>query len=99
MIGCNRCNLLVIADERGLVVGRLLFEDNGDLIGCSKMGIGGKAIPPINVGSMSSNALFVLLVEKDATFMRLVEDKFYDRFPCIIIGFTVYGCIITLRQR
>ena len=32
-----------------------------------------------------SDALFILLVEKDAAFMRLAEDRFYNTFPCIII--------------
>ena len=32
-----------------------------------------------------SNALFILLVEKDAAFMRLAEDRFYNTYPCIII--------------
>ena len=34
---------------------------------------------------MQSDALFILLVEKDAAFMRLAEDRFYQTYPCIII--------------
>ncbi|KAK9949820.1 hypothetical protein M0R45_005331 [Rubus argutus] len=34
---------------------------------------------------MKSDALFILLVEKDAAYMRLAEDRFYNRFPCIIV--------------
>ncbi|KAL6578695.1 DNA topoisomerase 6 subunit A [Orobanche minor] len=34
---------------------------------------------------MKSEALFILLVEKDASYMRLEEEKFYNRFPCIIV--------------
>ena len=51
------------------------------------MGIGGKAIPSNidKVDCFRSEAKFVLLVEKDAAFMRLAEDRFYNRFPCIII--------------
>lgn len=37
------------------------------------------------VTDISSNAKFILLVEKDAAFMRLSEDRFYNTFPCIII--------------
>ena len=37
------------------------------------------------VTNFRSDAKFVLLVEKDAAFMRLAEDRFYNRFPCIII--------------
>uniref|UniRef100_A0A2N9GDL3 Topoisomerase 6 subunit A/Spo11 TOPRIM domain-containing protein n=1 Tax=Fagus sylvatica TaxID=28930 RepID=A0A2N9GDL3_FAGSY len=54
-----------------------------------------KPIPPLNVGSMRSDALFVLLVEKHATFLRLAEDKFYNRFPCIIITARGYPDVAT----
>jgi meiotic recombination protein SPO11 len=37
------------------------------------------------VDNIRSDALFVLLVEKDAAFMRLAEDRFYNTYPCIII--------------
>ena len=37
------------------------------------------------VGNVRSDALFILLVEKDAAFMRLAEDRFYNTYPCIII--------------
>jgi meiotic recombination protein SPO11 len=41
--------------------------------------------PAAQVTHLRSDALFVLLVEKDAAFMRLAEDRFYNRFPCIIL--------------
>ena len=87
MLGCTRSSLNVIASEKGVVVGRLIFSDNGDMIDCTKMGMGGKAIPPNidRVGDMQSDALFILLVEKDAAYIRLAEDRFYNRFPCIIV--------------
>ncbi|KAG1371613.1 DNA topoisomerase 6 subunit A3 [Cocos nucifera] len=87
MLGCTRSSLHVVASEKGVVVGRLVFTDDGDRIDCTKMGIGGKAIPPNidRVGNLESDALFILLVEKDAAFMRLAEDRFYNRFPCIIV--------------
>ena len=37
------------------------------------------------VSNIQSDALFILLVEKDAAFMRLAEDRFYNAYPCIII--------------
>ncbi|XP_078444990.1 spo11/DNA topoisomerase VI, subunit A protein [Wolffia australiana] len=87
MLGCTRSSLNVVASEKGVVVGRLIFTEQGDRIDCTKMGVGGKAIPPNidHVGDMESDALFILLVEKDAAFMRLAEDRFYHRFPCIIV--------------
>lgn len=32
-----------------------------------------------------SDAKFILLVEKDAAFMRLAEDRFYNEYACIIL--------------
>jgi meiotic recombination protein SPO11 len=37
------------------------------------------------VTNIQSDALFILLVEKDAAFMRLAEDRFYNDYPSIII--------------
>ena len=37
------------------------------------------------VDGIESDAMFILLVEKDAAFMRLAEDRFYNTYPCIII--------------
>ena len=35
---------------------------------------------------LQSNAKFVLVVEKDATFQKLLDDNIYDKLPpCIII--------------
>ena len=36
----------VVASEKGVVVGRLSFREDGDAIDCTRMGVGGKAIPP-----------------------------------------------------
>jgi len=88
MIGSTRSSLNVVAAEKGIVVGRIRFRDDGDLIDCTRMGVGGKAIPPSidRVSSIESlDARFILLVEKDAAFMRLAEDRFYNQYPCIII--------------
>ena len=51
------------------------------------MGVGGKAIPPSidRITEITGAAKFILLVEKDAAFMRLAEDRFYNKYPCIII--------------
>lgn len=87
MIGCTRSNLNVVASDKGLVVGRVQFEEDGDPIDCTRMGVGGKAIPPYTdkIENIQSDAEFILLVEKDAVYMRLAEDRFYHRYPCIII--------------
>ena len=46
MVGCTRSNLHVVASDKGLVVGRVQFEEDGDYIDCTRLGVGGKAIPP-----------------------------------------------------
>ena len=38
-------NMIVVASEQGVVVGRLIFVEAGDRIDCSAMGTSGKAIP------------------------------------------------------
>lgn len=77
MVGCTRSSLHVVAAEKGIVVGRVIFEDDGDTIDCTKMGVGGKAIPPSidRVTGVRGDAQFILLIEKDAAFMRLAEDR------------------------
>jgi len=88
MLGCTRSSLNVVASEKGIVVGRIIFEDDGDTIDCTKMGVGGKAIPPSidRVTNIRGDAEFILLIEKDAAFMRLAEDRFYNTYPCVIIS-------------
>ena len=87
MVGCTRNSLSVVASEKGIVIGRVKFREAGDLIDCTRMGIGGKAIPPYidKITNIKSDAQFILLVEKDAAFMRLAEDRFYNKYACIII--------------
>lgn len=87
MVGCTRTSLNIVASDKGVVVGRVQFVEDGDEIDCTKMGVGGKAIPSLidKITDIRSDAKFVLLVEKDAAFMRLAEDRFYNQYPCIII--------------
>lgn len=87
MIGCTRSNLHVVASDKGLVVGRITLYEDGDYIDCTKMGVGGKAIPPYidKIENITSDAEFILLVEKEAAYMRMAEDRFYMRYPCIVI--------------
>ncbi len=73
MVGCTRSSLHVVASDKGLVVGRIRFEEDGDEIDCTKMGVGGKAIPPYidKIENVESDAEFILLVEKEAAYMRM----------------------------
>ncbi|KAJ8612379.1 hypothetical protein CTAYLR_007948 [Chrysophaeum taylorii] len=86
-IGCPRSCLNVVAADKGLVVGRLSFLEDGDPIDCTRMGVTGKAIPSYidKITDVRSDAEFILLVEKDAAYNRLAEDRFYNQFPCILL--------------
>jgi len=86
-IGCPRSCLNVVAADKGLVVGRIQFREDGDPIDCTRMGVTGKAIPAYidKITDIRSDAEFILLVEKDAAYNRLAEDRFYNQFPCILI--------------
>lgn len=81
MIGCTRTSLNVVASDKGVVIGRVKFLEDGDFIDCTRMGVGGKAIPSLinKITQVEGDAQFVLLVEKDAAFMRLAEDRFYNQ--------------------
>jgi meiotic recombination protein SPO11 len=41
-LGATRTSLHVVASDKGIVVGRVRFRDDGDLIDCTRMGVGGK---------------------------------------------------------
>jgi len=77
------------ADRKGYLAGNILIKDSGDTIDASKMGSSGWAIPS-NVESERINfdnctAEYVLLVEKDAVWQRLNEDKFWKKQNCLIL--------------
>jgi len=87
MIGSTRTSLRVIASEKGVVVGCIQFNESGDEIDCMRQGKSGKAIPAQmnDVTNIRGTARFILLVEKEAAFQRLAEDRFYRQYPCIIM--------------
>ncbi|XP_021922584.1 meiotic recombination protein SPO11 isoform X2 [Zootermopsis nevadensis] len=77
----------VIATSKGLVAGPVsLIMETGDVIDC--MAPGGVLIPQDinNVVRLESDAQFVLLVEKDATFQKLLDEGVLERLgPCILV--------------
>jgi DNA topoisomerase-6 subunit A len=76
------------ADRKGYLAGPLMINDSGDQIDASKMGSSGWAIPSNvepEIIKLDSRADFVLVIEKDAVWQRLNEDKFWRKHNCIII--------------
>jgi DNA topoisomerase-6 subunit A len=84
-----REELHLFANRRGLVVGSLVVNDAGDVIDLARMGRGGWGIPSIceddNLRFVRTDAEFVLLVEKQAIFHRLHEDRFWSQHKCILM--------------
>lgn len=83
-----REQLHLTTDRKGIVAGRVVIEDRGDSIDWSKLGSGGWSIPSTvdEVNFKKVDADFVLVVEKNAGFERLHEDKFWQKHKCVLIG-------------
>ena len=76
------------ADRSGVAAGNVVIEDRGDTIDWGRLGSGGLSVPS-NVEDIEFkkvSAKFVLVVEKNATFDRLNEDKFWKKHNCVLIG-------------
>eukprot|EP00879_Flechtneria_rotunda_P028392 GHRR01030499.1.p2 GENE.GHRR01030499.1~~GHRR01030499.1.p2 ORF type:complete len:167 (+),score=61.40 GHRR01030499.1:105-605(+) len=92
MLRVPRTALGISAASKGAVAGRLLLmaRPGEAWQDCSLTGPAGRAIPG-EVGAIEAmsmrpqGARCVLVVEKDAIFQRLVEDRLFDDLPCIII--------------
>ncbi|GFO04714.1 meiotic recombination protein spo11 [Plakobranchus ocellatus] len=104
MLQVPRWDLHILATSKGLVTGNLLFTDEeGSCFdcSCSTMGI---QIPAHSkdMQNLSTCARFVLVVEKDATFQKLVGEQFCQKMgPCVLItgkGFPDIGTRLLLRQ-
>jgi DNA topoisomerase VI subunit A len=84
-----REELHLFASSRGSMVGELTIVDQGDTIDLRRMGSGGWNVPSIVeeevVQFKKCDAKFILLVEKDAVWRRLNEDKFWRKHKCILL--------------
>jgi DNA topoisomerase-6 subunit A len=88
-IDALREELHLFANRRGLVVGKLTVNDAGDTIDLARMGRGGWGIPSIcesdHLKFVKNSAEFILLVEKQAVWHRLNEDRFWEKHNCILL--------------
>ncbi|XP_075427746.1 meiotic recombination protein SPO11 isoform X2 [Ascaphus truei] len=88
MLKFPRRSLHILSTSKGLLAGDLWFtEEDGSKVNCSSNSTG--VLVPSNVEGithMNTRAKFVLIIEKDATFQRLLDDDFCSRLgPCILI--------------
>jgi len=84
-----REELHLFASRKGTMVGPLTIRDAGDTIDLRRMGSGGWGVPSIVeehvIAFGKHEAKYVLLIEKDATWSRFNEDRFWQREKCIIV--------------
>jgi len=77
------------AATKGAMVAPMTIIDNGDTINLGAMGSGGWAVPSIVeadvIQFVKSDAKFVLLIEKDAVWVRFNKDRFWEKHHCAII--------------
>ena len=79
----------LFASNRGSMVGPLTIVDSGDTIDLRRLGSGGWSVPSIVEANViqfkKSEAQMIVLVEKDAVWRRLNEDKFWKKHNAIIL--------------
>ncbi|XP_067937666.1 meiotic recombination protein SPO11-like [Watersipora subatra] len=98
MLAVPRWQLHVVATSKGVISGDLTFLDaDNKLVDCSNT-TNGVLLPSLihKIQLVRSDARFVLIVEKDATFQHLLEEKVFNELgPCIIITAKGYPDLIT----
>ena len=77
------------AEGRGAIYGDITLRDKkrGDEWNCSKLGRGGWSVPSTieDIEIYDVNADYVLVVEKEAMFDRLIEERFPEKNRAILI--------------
>ncbi|XP_059117978.1 meiotic recombination protein SPO11 isoform X1 [Peromyscus eremicus] len=88
MLKVPRRSLHVLSTSKGLIAGNLRFvEEDGTRVQCT-CNATATAVPSNIQGirNLITDAKFLLIVEKDATFQRLLDDNFCSRMsPCIMV--------------
>ncbi|XP_004717198.1 meiotic recombination protein SPO11 isoform X1 [Echinops telfairi] len=88
MLKVPRRSLHILSTSKGLVAGNLSFtEEDGTRVSCT--GCSTAVAVPSNIQGLRNvitDAKFLLIVEKDATFQRLLDDQFCSKMsPCIMV--------------
>ncbi|ELR18952.1 DNA topoisomerase 6 subunit A, putative [Acanthamoeba castellanii str. Neff] len=101
LLNCLRGNLGVTASERGTIIGCVQWQEKGRTVDCRRGGQSGHLISGNALAGMhdiKSDARFIIVVEKDAVFQRLAEDRVFDTLPCILITASTATVPINLAQ-
>ncbi|KAM5245798.1 meiotic recombination protein SPO11 isoform 3-T3 [Ctenodactylus gundi] len=88
MLKVPRWSLHILSTSKGLIAGNLRYmEEDGTRVNCS-YGASAIAVPSNvhGIQNLITDAKFLLIVEKDATFQRLLDDNFCSKMsPCIMV--------------
>ncbi|XP_008052596.1 meiotic recombination protein SPO11 isoform X1 [Carlito syrichta] len=88
MLKVPRRSLHILSTSKGLVAGNLRYtEEDGTRVNCT-CGVTAIAVPSNIQGirNLITDAKFLLIIEKDATFQRLLDDNFCNKMsPCIMV--------------
>ncbi|XP_006141943.2 meiotic recombination protein SPO11, partial [Tupaia chinensis] len=88
MLKVPRRSLHILSTSKGLIAGNLGYiEEDGTKVNCT-CGATAVAVPSNIQGirNLITDAKFLLIVEKDATFQRLLDDNFCNKMsPCIMV--------------
>ncbi|MHA1341132.1 MAG: hypothetical protein ACTSRZ_14155 [Promethearchaeota archaeon] len=87
----------IVAKARGSAVGRLRLRDGNEIIDLEAQGSGAWSITPMidRIDVLESDAEFILVLEKDAAMMRIIEEKWWRKFPCIALTAEGVGNVAT----
>jgi meiotic recombination protein SPO11 len=72
MLQVPRSSLQIVASYKGAIAGCITYKEKSRLVDCAKSGLEGVAITPFvdDIKDIQTSAKYVLLIEKDTTFMR-----------------------------
>lgn len=87
VLGVRRKTLGFVEARRGMVYGRLIIRDGGQIIDLSQLGPGGHAVPRFtdDVEIVSSDAAFILILEKHSVASKLAEARWWEAARCIVV--------------
>uniref|UniRef100_A0A2K6G234 DNA topoisomerase (ATP-hydrolyzing) n=1 Tax=Propithecus coquereli TaxID=379532 RepID=A0A2K6G234_PROCO len=103
MLKMPRRSLHILSTSKGLIAGNLRYiEEDGTKVNCT--GRATAIAVPSNIQgirNLITDAKFVLIVEKDATFQRLLDDNFCNKMsPCIMVTLNIpKDSLIPLTKR
>ena len=83
---CKRECLGIVGSTSGAIGGLVQWIEPNQVCDCSNTSLGGKRIPGSvkHVTFRSLGARYIIVVEKDAIFNMLCEDKIWEKIPCIL---------------